>query len=215
MDTEVILRRPLFEGIEVSQKSKSGYFSATDLVRAGNKWRMSNGLYPFDMSKWLAYSGTKDFINELEESTGEKVKISGQGRGHHTWVHPFLFLDMALAISPQLKIEVYKWVYDELVKYRNDSGNSYKKMCGALWVNSERKDMFPAYIKSVALQIKNALGVDDWNGVSADLLKLRDRVHENIALLADVIRHNDDAVQIGIKKTLEQIKQKELQGAKT
>ena len=43
MKTEVILKRELLGG-EISQKSKSEYFSATDLIRVGNKWRSLNGL---------------------------------------------------------------------------------------------------------------------------------------------------------------------------
>ena len=116
-------------------------FSATDLIRSGNKWRISNGLEPFDMKKWFQLKGTKEFISELELVYG-KVKISGRGRGSHTWVHPMLFIDMALAISPKLKVKAYQWLYDSLLKYRNDSGDSYKKMCGALFVHESRKDLF-------------------------------------------------------------------------
>ena len=42
MVTEVIMKRELF-GHEISQKSKSEFFSATDLSKAGNEWRRSNG----------------------------------------------------------------------------------------------------------------------------------------------------------------------------
>jgi hypothetical protein len=35
-----------------------------------------------------------------------------------------------------LKIEVYSWLFDKLIKYRNNSGDSYKKMAGALFENS-------------------------------------------------------------------------------
>jgi hypothetical protein len=41
METEVIMKRKLFDS-EISQKSQSGFFSATDLVNAGNRWRTLN-----------------------------------------------------------------------------------------------------------------------------------------------------------------------------
>jgi len=202
MKTEVIMKRELF-GKVISQKSKSEYFSATDLMRAGNSWRILNGLQPIDMSAWFMQKGVKEFVNELEAEVGQKVKISARGRGHHTWVHPFLFIDMALAINPKLKIEVYGWLYDELLKHRNSSGDSYKKMTGSLYMNAKRKDIFTRYIQDVARTIKYECGVLDWDKANEADLKLRDRMHDNIALLCDVLKNNDDAVRIGIKKAKE------------
>jgi hypothetical protein len=201
MKTEVIMKRELF-GREISQKSKSELFSATDLVRAGNAWRIGQGLPPFDLTAFFSYKSTKEFIASLEKNN-LTVKISGRGRSSHTWVHPFLFIDIALAISPELKIEVYSWLYDHLLKYRNESGDSYKKMAGALFFKYPNKSDFPKYIQKVATIIKAELQAKNWNEENERTLKLRDKIHENIALLCDVIPC-DDAVRIGIKKALEE-----------
>ena len=124
METEVIMKRELF-GMDISQKSKTEFFSATDLVKAGNKWRINNGLEIFHLDVWLQNKSTKEFIAELEKQFGV-IKINSKGKNQHTWVHPFLFIDMALAISPTLKIQVYSWLMDALLKYRNESGDSNK-----------------------------------------------------------------------------------------
>jgi len=197
MKTEVIMRRELF-GKEISQKSQTEFFSATDLVRAGNAWRITNGLQAFEMNDWFNLKSTKEFIKSLEEKYGT-VKISGRGRGVHTWIHPFLFIDMALAISPELKIEVYSWLYDHLLKYRNESGDSYKKMSGALYLKHTNKTTFPRYIQGVAEQIKEACGVKDWQEAEEKQLKKRDKIHESISLLCDILPI-DEAVRIGIEK---------------
>jgi len=200
MITEVTMKRELF-GMEISQKSKSELFSATDLVRAGNVWRLKKGMSPFDITAFFLRKDTKEFVSALEKEF-TLVKISGRGRASHTWVHPFLFIDIALAISPALKIEVYSWLYDHLLKYRNDSGDSYKKMAGALFFSFPNKSMFPNYIKKVATIIKHELEAKNWNEEDERTLKLRNKIHENIALLCDVIPC-DDAVRIGIKKALD------------
>ncbi len=201
MITEVVMKREIF-GREISQKSKSEFFSATDLVRAGNIWRIGQGLEPFNMKMWLQSKRSKEFVAELEKEFG-KVKISGRGRGHHTWVHPFLFIDMALAISPKLKIEVYKWLYDSLLKYRNNSGDSFKKMSGALYLNAKNKSLYVADIKNYSNQIKKACKIKTgWENATEKQLETRNRIHENISLLCDLIPNND-AVRIGIKKALE------------
>jgi len=201
MKTEVILKRP-FMGGEISQKSKSELFSATDLIRIGNIKRRELGIQSFNLSQFLNSKSTKEFIEELQKSN-EFVLVSGRGRNSQTWVHPLLFIDIALALNPKFKIQVYEWLYDELLKYRNDSGISYKKMCGSLFENSKNKSEFHKYIVKVANYIKEKLKVKDWEHATQEQLELRDKIHENIALLSGVLRENNDAVKIGVDKALE------------
>ena len=200
MKTEVILKRNLFDE-EISQKSKSGYFSASDLVKAGNKWRAKNNKELFNLTHFLRAKQTKEFIAEIEIKYG-KAKINSKGKGHHTWVHPLLFIDIALAISPKLKIEVYDWLFDNLIKFRNESGDSYKKMAGALFENTTKKTHFYKEISVIAKKIQDACNVDDWQKANEKQLKLRDKIHENIALLTDVLKDNKQAVRIGIQKAI-------------
>lgn len=201
MKTEVVMRRELF-GHTIQQKSKSEFLCATDLERAGNAWRIVNGMGFFKMKDWLNLKSTKELIELIDKRYG-KAMISGRGRGHKTWMHPYLFIDMALAISPVLKVEVYDWLYDHLLKYRNESGNSFKKMSGALYITASNKSEFPDIIKQVSSLIKIECGVSDWQAASEDQLKLRDRIQENISVLADILPR-DDAVRIAIKKAKEQ-----------
>lgn len=202
METEVIMKRELF-GCEISQKSKSEYFSATDLIKAGNKWRILHELPPVNFSQWMIRDNVKEFVHELENKTGQKVVLSGKGRGVHTWVHPFIFIDLALYISPTLKVEVYSWLYDELLKVRNQSGDSYKKMAGSVYVALPNKSLFKETIVDIASKIREACGIKDdaeWQTASEDQLKLRDKIHENISLLSDIVRDIDSVVRIAIKK---------------
>ena len=205
MKTAVLMKRELF-GSEIAQNSKTEMFSATDLTRVGNKWRIANDLPIFTMKSWLANKGTKEFIEELTERYGKgNVKKSARGKGCHTWFHPLLFIDMALAINPKLKIEVYQWLFDNLIKHRNESGTAYTKMAGTLYKRTSKKTAFPAYIQSVAEKIKLACHVTDWNGASEEQLKQRGKLQENIALLAEVLNNNDEAVRIAILKSKELI----------
>jgi len=202
MKTQVIMKRELF-GKEISQQSKTEFFSATDLVRAGNAWRNANGLSAFSQDMWLQRKSTKEFIVELEKEFGT-VKVSGRGRGKHTWLHPLLFIDLALALNPKLKVEVYKWLYDQLLRFRNNSGDSFKKMAGSLYAHANQKSKFDVSMKKVSLMIQDACGVKNWQTASEDQLALRDRIHNNIALLADVLSDNNSSIRIGIAKALKE-----------
>ena len=202
MNTEVILKRELLGG-EISQKSKSEFFSATDLFKIGNKWRVANGLIHKTLQEYNHLKSTKEFESELK-ARFKIVRKLKRGRGEHLWVHPLLFLDMALWLNPTLKVEVYEWLFDNLIKYRNDSGDSYKKMCGALFVRANKSE-YIQNIKKLCKLIQLECGVTDWNKANEAQLKLRDKMHENIALLADVLNNNKEAIRLGILKAKEAI----------
>lgn len=200
MNTEVVMKRKFFDG-EISQKSKTGFYSLNDLFRVGNRWRLLNGMNQIRMIDWINSNPVKEFIKELTSQFGE-VKKATRGRNANTWVHPYLLIDAALYINPKFKVEVYSWLFDELLKYRNDSGDSYKKMAGALFANSSNKSTFHRGIQKTANIIKTACKADDWETATEEQLKLRDRIHENIALLCDVLRDNNQAIRLGIEKAL-------------
>lgn len=201
METKVTMKRELF-GEEISQNNLNSFFSATDLVRAGNKWRVSNGLPIFNLATFFQTKEVKEFMNFLKQEYGE-IKINSRGKYGTTWVHPFLFIEIALAISPKLKVEVYSWLYDSLIKYRNNSGDSYKKMCGALYITQTNKRMFAEDIKRLANRIKNECGVTDWEHATEEQLKLRDKIHDNISLLSDIIKDRETLFSVAIKKAKE------------
>lgn len=196
MKTEVVMKRSLF-GEEISQKSKSEFFSATDLVKAGNKYRMLNKLSTFNFQGWINSKGTKEFIEMLEAKFG-KVYIPGQGRGIHSWVHPYLFIDLALAIDPKLKIEVYGWLYDYLLRYRNESGDSYRKMAGALFDNMPNKKEFQVNMVKMAKLIQDEVKCTDWQKATQQQLEYRDKIQEYIALFCEVFnKNNREAIRQG------------------
>lgn len=197
MKTEVIMERELF-GEEISQKSKNEFFSATDLVKAGNKYRALNHMSLFNFQGWVNSKQTKEFIEALESKFGT-VYIAGKGRGVHTWVHPYLFIDLALAIDPKLKIEVYGWLYDYLIRYRNDSGDSYKKMAGYLYENMPNKRDFQTNMVKLAQIIQNEVGCNDWQKATQMQLEHRDKIHEYITLLCGVFnKNNKEAIRQGL-----------------
>lgn len=201
MKTEVIMKRNTLGEI-ISQKSKSGFFSATELVIAGNKYRAMNGLKLVNLNSYFSNNANKEFMKELSSKYG-KIKTDGRGRGVHVWVHPLLFLDIALWVDPKMKVEVYEWLLDNLLQFRNDSGDSYKKMTGALYLIAKNKTLFQKNIRIVAKRIKLECGVKDWNTASESQLKLRDKIHEFISFACDMVKDANFAIEIGIKKAKE------------
>lgn len=200
METIVFLERNLF-GSRIRQNSKTSFFCANDLVAAGNQYRAANKMKLFDFRSWMDSKSNKEFFEEMEAQYGKCI-VATKGKNGATWVHPFIFIDLALSIDPKLKIEAYSWIHDELVKARNNSGDSYKLMCGALYENCSNKTKFHRGVSNTAILIQKACGVEDWNKATENQLKKRDKIHENITLLASVLRDNNQAIRIGIEKVI-------------
>lgn len=196
MKTEVVMKRELF-GEQIGQKSKSEFFNVTDLIKAGDKWRRENGLPRFDLTAYLKLKSTTEFVQELEKKYGKCITRS-RGRNAESWAHPILFIDIALAISPSLKIEVYEWLFDSLIKYRNDSGDSYREASAALYTRYPNKKRFPEFIQKVANHIKTRVGVKDWQTATEDQLKTRDRIHLAIKLYSNVISDPNTIVRLAV-----------------
>ena len=93
-------------------------------------------------------------------------------------------------------------MFDHLIKNRNESGDSYNLLCGALYKRHTNKTTFHKYIQDVAKNIRLACDVSDWNEASESQLKARDKIHKEAALLCEVLQDNDVALKIAFARVL-------------
>lgn len=111
---------------DVSQRTKDGMFNATSLLK---QWNKSKGLKRGkEVNDFLKIDKTKEFILALEEEYNDntkKIVLSKRGLDGGTWLDPLLFIDFAMWLNPTFKVQVLKFVYDELIKERNDAGDNY------------------------------------------------------------------------------------------
>lgn len=215
MKTNQILTSRELMGIVVRQRTKDEFFNIMDLLEAGNIWRVSVGLAPTSLINYKKTKESVEFIDTLKEKEGKEVWFEGKrGRkkqGDETagvWVHPLIMIDFALWLNPRLKVETYSWIMDFLVKYRRDSGDSYKRMCGALFQYSSDRVNFHKNIAKLAKIIKAECGLgedEEWNKASEGQLKKRDRIQDNIAGLCGVLKDTKNAIELGILQTRQQI----------
>lgn len=203
---QVLTSRELFGEI-VEQRTQDSFFNLTNLVKAGNIWRSSNKMILFNFSAYLKSKQTTEFIQTLEGKYG-KVIVKSRSKNEKTWGHPLLFIDLALAISPALKVEVYEWIMDLLVRYRCESADSYVVLCGVLYQHATDKANFNKNMPKVANMIKIECGLDDdmdWNRASEAQLIKRERIHSNIIGLCGVLKDANKAIKLGILQTRQQL----------
>ena len=149
----------------VSQRTKDGYFDAGELLR---QWNLS-GQEQRKMDVFLNSVSTCKFVEALIAEANEvglgqncpkidnqvvkKSKVKEKGKAgrpkEEVWMHPFLFTKFAMWINPRFEVKVIRFVYDEMIQYRNLAGDAYPKMCAAV-CSILPKDVFKQKVKDLA-----------------------------------------------------------------
>lgn len=165
MKTNQIMIRSM-GGFTVSQRTKDGYFDGGDLLR---QWNSVKGNEQRKMDEFLLAKRTGDFIEALiaeerENGLGEnspkidnqvvkKSKVKEKGKAgrpkEEVWMHPFLFTKFAMWINPRFEVKVIRFVYDEMIQYRNLAGDAYPRMCAAVCSILPR-DVFKQKVRDLA-----------------------------------------------------------------
>jgi len=132
MKTNVIMNRSM-GGLKVNQRTKDSMFNATSLLDQWNKSKGLEGRKGKRIDDFLKLKSTIEFIDALTEeiintddSRYLETHKSTRGKNGGTWMHPYLFIDFAMWINPKFKVQVIKFVYDELIKNRHSAGDNYK-----------------------------------------------------------------------------------------
>ena len=131
MTTNNVMVRPMGDFV-VQQRTKDGMFNATTLLR---QWNDSTGSKK-ELKHYFANSSTNEFIDALmkeEKLNGRNsAYLTSRGKSGGTWMHPLLFIDFAMWINPTFKVKALKFVYDQMIKYRNEAGDAYKALSAAV-----------------------------------------------------------------------------------
>lgn len=166
MKTNQILTRKM-GGFEVLQRTSDGYFDANALLAQWNK----SGKNERKISLFMELKQTSEFMDALRDELSQgdknyspdtqliiKGKVSTDKKGNKTpakvWMHPYLFIKFAMWINPRFEVKVIKFVYDQLIEYRNEAGNAYKEMSSSV-AKLVDKSFMPVAIQNVAKAINH------------------------------------------------------------
>lgn len=208
MKTEVVMKRNLL-GYEIRQRHQSGYFYTTDLEIVANRIRLEEGLPMLSANVYFGLPSTKEFLRVLSHELGKESTEFIRGKGKGRCVHPYVFLDLALWFNPKFKVKVYKWLFDNLLQIRDNSGDSYKTMAEAIVKNFEVAGKLPIIITRTAKLIRKACGlslidVGVWEKASSDQLFIRDKIQNTVSTLAYVSSSPEEAINNAINIVAEQ-----------
>ena len=137
MKTNVMMKRQFYQ-TEITQRSEDKYFSATELLRYFNQ----NNDKKKNIAEFWSNQNTKEYMDALAADLNihignslylaKDLYTTSRSSKIGTFMHPYLFIKFAMWLSPQFEVQVIKWVYDNLIDFRNQAGDHYKEMCSAI-----------------------------------------------------------------------------------
>lgn len=149
------------DNFSVVQRTSDGYFDGGELLR---QWNSIEGNTRRRMDKFLESDNTSEFLKALaaDESHRSKMTIGENQlvikvRGQNTkegktpdkvWMNPLLFIKFAMWINPTFEVKVLRFVYDEMIRYRNDAGDAYKELSSAV-MKIVPRDFMPKAMQKV------------------------------------------------------------------
>ena len=132
---------------QVEQRTKDAKFNATALLKQWNETvKKGEVLIPHldgvlkykekDLYDYMNIGPTKDLVKVImaKENILDSRIIVNTTRGKYggTWLHPVMFIDFCMWINPSFKYDVIKFVYDRMIEFRNNAGDAYKDLGGAI-----------------------------------------------------------------------------------
>ena len=137
MKTNQLMKRD-FLGNDIRQRTDNRYLSANDLLSIYNEQIEKKK----SLSDFWKLNSTKEYLQALKNELNinrdkspyleSELFISKRGKGGETWLHPYLFIEFAAWLNAEFRVKMYKWIYDNLIDFRNQAGDYYKEMCDAI-----------------------------------------------------------------------------------
>lgn len=146
---------------DVIQRTVDGFFNASELMR---QWNVSKNQSK-SINHYLDNTSTKRFIqaiidddkeirnsekpiNQIYVKKNSKTDKNGNKQPGEVWMSPIMFIDYAMWINPAFKVKVLKFVSDQMLYYRNEAGEAYKKLASAISAIVS-KDFMPKAMQKV------------------------------------------------------------------
>lgn len=176
----------------VVQRTHDGMFNATTLLK---QWNTASGMGK-KIDNYFENQSSNEFIQTIVERenlhTPKSVYVksrASRGDNAGTWMHPLLFIDFAMWINPSFKYDVLKFVYDELIKFRNEAGDAYKELASAIVKITPKKEV-PTAMTKIAQALNfvctNRHEKEMRNQMDETTMKEMVKLEQEIALLINV-----------------------------
>ena len=165
-----------FFGNDVRCETENSRLSLTDLVKAGNLYRMMNGQSFKPLAQLLESAGFKEFLKVAEKNLGKTDLISVEGRGNEkrTMAHYIIGVYVAEQYSTEFHFKVIQtFIEGKLLEFRDLGGTEFKTLNASIDLylpGREDKDNKGVYIQC-AMRLRTKILGDstrNWNEASVE-----------------------------------------------
>ena len=215
MKTNVVMKREI-GNLPVYQRTKDGYFNATELLKCWNSAVNLNTPNSGDLEvpikrldKFLSNISTKEFVKVLsakENILENKVYIASRGKNGGTWMHPLLFVDFAMWLNPEFKYDVLSFVRDKMIEYRDKAGDAYKKLSNEI-LKITNKDFMSLVMTRVSIALNYVVFGQHYKDVRNDF-GTEDRMNELYDLEIKVASLLEDGFLNSIQDVINYLRRK-------
>jgi hypothetical protein len=142
---------------QVLHTQNSGYVkNSTENQQVILHTQNSTYLKKKDIDDFFLNKSTQEYIQVIMQKENLNAETSvylksraSRGVNAGTWMHPMLFIDFAMWLNPYFKYDVLRFVSDEMIKYRNLAGDSYKTLASHV-ATIVPKQLMPMAMKKIA-----------------------------------------------------------------
>ena len=207
METTVVLSRKMGD-YAITQRTSDGYFDGNALL---TQWNSQKNNPQRKMETFLTASNTGEFCSALNDEISQtadnqhranlpkgdnQLVIKSKGRmtmkgrtSDKVWMHPYLFIKFSMWINPRFEVKVIKFVYDELIRYRNEAGDAYRELASAVVKITPKKEI-PTAMTKIAQALNfvctNHHEKEMRNQMDETTMKEMVKLEQEIALLINV-----------------------------
>lgn len=184
MKTNKVMIRKM-GNFQVTQRTKDAMFNATELLK---QWNLLAGTQK-KLDHFFENKSTKEYIIALSADLDTRNSVyvksrASRGLNAGTWMHPYLFIDFAMWLNPQFKLQVIKFVYDQLIKNRHEAGDNYRLLTCA--VATLKNHNYPKTAKAINHIVFNKHDKELRQTASEEQLKELAVIEQKIAFAIDM-----------------------------
>lgn len=183
-----------FFGTPVRCESDGLMICVTDLSRAGNQWRVTNGQSIKSLVSIIDSQGFADFLAVAQKHMPDQVlyRVDGKGNSKRSMAHVILAIYIAEQYSTEFHFDVIKtFVEGKLLEFRDHGGTEFKALNAALDLHSDavlgKQAHKGHFIQMAAIMRKRILREgQDWNTASVAQTYQRYEVEQTLVKLLEL-----------------------------
>ena len=180
----------------VYMDAETGMFNLTKIV---SDYNLQGRV--FNLSQWLKQKRVQAIV-EYNKSAGVLCLIIGRGRGSKTLGSSEIYVELMLSMQPERKIDILSGVIglSEFFPSISYDSKHFEEAKKAIIKNSSKGKAAFEEVNFMERSTLKACMVDSWENANEHQRNTRQKIYQEVALLADVLGDVREAVNVAVNR---------------